>query len=123
MAPEFQRGDAVVFVRAQTTHTVGAPNAQRVSVTVGVVVSVTRDGRIKSYRSGADGSPVRLHRHSVEHRAQAYRLPRTGWDIDAIAAYCAARPWAHAPQHHGAPFDGLDQARAELRQFRLGAAV
>ena len=107
MVPEFQRGDAVVFVRAQTTHTVGAPNAQRVSVTVGVVVSVTRDGRIKSYRSGADGSPVQLHRHSVEHRAQAYRL----------------RPWAHAPQHRGAPFNGLDQARAELRQFRLGAAV
>lgn len=123
MATEFQRGDAVVFVRTQTTHTVGVPNVQRVSVTVGVVVSVTRDGRIKSYRSAADGSLVRLHRHSVEHRAQAYRLPKSGWNTDAIAAYCAARPWAHAPQHRGAPFDGLDRARAELRQFRLGVAV
>mgnify|MGYP005827994937 CR=1 FL=1 len=34
MATEFQRGDAVVFVRTQTTHTVGAPNVQRGGVSV-----------------------------------------------------------------------------------------
>jgi hypothetical protein len=123
MADGFQRGDAVLFVRNETVHMIDHPNTQLVSATVGVVTSVTRDGKIKAYRSGYRGESVRLRRRSIEYGADLYRLRKDSWDIDAIVAYCADRPWAHAPQHRGAPFNVLEQARAELGQFRREVAV
>ena len=118
----FHRGDAVIYVRTEIIHMVAAPARERVSAVVGVVTSVTRDGRIKAYRPSGHGDEIKLHRHSLEHRMDTYRLPRVQWDIAAVESYCAARPWAHAPQYTGAPFDGIEQARAELQQFRRDQA-
>lgn len=114
----FHRGDAVVYVRTEIAHMVAAPARESVSAEVGIVTSATRDGRIKAYRACGHGGEVKLHRHSLEHRMDTYRLPPAQWDIAAIETYCATRPWAHAPQHTGAPFSGIEQARAELQQFR-----
>ncbi|BBX82207.1 hypothetical protein [Mycolicibacterium aubagnense] len=115
----FKRGDGVVFVRTERVVVLGEPTRERESVVVGVVTSVTRDGRIKAYRNATcERTVVTLRSTSLEHRAMAYRLPAGSWDMCKVAEYCAARPWAHAPEHVGAPFDGLEQARAELGQFR-----
>lgn len=123
MTNSFERGDGVLYIRTERVSVLGQPAQERVSVTVAVVTSVTRDGQIKAFHRGGSDTAVKLHRHSLEHGMTAYRLPKAQWDVGAVLAYCAARPWPHAPQHLGAPFDGLDQARAELRQFRVEASV
>lgn len=115
----FKRGEGVVFVRTERVVMLGEPTCELESVVVGVVTSVTRDGRIKAYRNATrERTVVTLRPTSLEHHATAHRRPASSWDIDQVVSYCAARPWAHAPEHVGAPFDGLEQARAELGQFR-----
>lgn len=116
----FKRGDGIVFVRNERVAMIGQPSYDRTTISVGLVTSVTREGAIKAYRHSTYDQPeIKLHKHSLEHGMQKYLLPKSDWDIGAVMDYCRDRPWAHSPEHTGAPFDSLDQLRAELKQFRI----
>lgn len=114
----FQRGDGVVYVNRSTTYYIDRDNETRSTVTVAKVTSVTRDGMIKKIALPGWAEPIDPHRLADTATADAYRLPKADWDIDAVMDYVANRPWSHKPEHKGMPFDTLEQARAELRQFR-----
>lgn len=122
---EFKRGDGVLFVGTSITSYLaaveaGKPREAEVWTILGVATSVTREGQLKAYRDVRypDSAPTKLHSRSKEGYASQYRLPASDFDIDAVAEYCRNRPWAHSPEHLGAPFDSLEQARTELRQFK-----
>lgn len=120
----FKRGDGVVFVRRTRDYVIGQPSTERDEITVGVVTSVTRDGRIKAYRDASHASvaPVKFEQ-SGNRYAASYVLPRDEVDMDGVADYCAARPWSHAPEHTGMPFHSLAEVRAELKQFKRKKAL
>jgi hypothetical protein len=114
----FKRGDGVVFVRTVRDYVIGEPSRERLDITVGLVTSVTRDGKVKAYRHAGWRTDVKLHKGSLEHSATQYVLPANEVDMSAIMDYCANRPWNHAPQHLGAPFQTMDDVKTELRQFK-----
>lgn len=116
----FRRGDGIVFVRSERTNVIGEPGRDRLDITVGLVTSVTRDGKVKAYRHASWCTDVKLHNGSLEHRATQYVLPAATMDMVAVMDYCANRPWSHAPEHLGAPFQSLDDVKTELRQFKIG---
>ncbi|QDH91694.1 hypothetical protein SEA_PHRAPPUCCINO_16 [Mycobacterium phage Phrappuccino] len=112
----FKRGDGVLFIKKRRVAMIGAEDYDRVQGEVGMVISVTREGHIKSYVDAKYGQ-----RMDIRHQAGAeqYVMPQGDWDIEGVMHYCRNRPWSHNPEHTGAPFDSLKQAREELRQFRL----
>lgn len=115
----FKRGDGVIFVGSAKMFYTDRANEDRIAITVGKVTSISRDGSIiRKFRRVDYNLDVEPHRSSATCGARQYRLPKEDWDIEAVMNYCRDRPWSHAPEHTGAPFDSLDQARAELKQFR-----
>lgn len=114
----FSRGDGVVFVRTARDYVIGQPSTERLDITVGMVTSVTRDGKIKAYQCATWSTVVKLHKGSLEHSATQYVLPKSEIDVAGVLDYCANRPWSHSPEHKGMPFHSLEEVKAELRQFK-----
>lgn len=111
----FQRGDGVIFARDDSHPSI---KGKRYEIVVGKVTSITKAGRIKEFDPLRHGISIPLSQLGLSS-AKAYRLPQQDWDVEAVLEYCACRPWPTDPRYKGKQFDDIEQARAELNQFRI----
>jgi hypothetical protein len=119
----FKRGDGVVFVGLSTTYYIDQDMEKRSVVTVGTVTSITREGQIRLFRPAGYSFALPPKRLCATTLAQSFRMPKENWNIKAVMDYCERRPWSHNLTHKGMPFDTLEQAGEELRQFRIKEKV
>ena len=119
----YQRGDAVAFVYTRSTFYVSGKVEKNQEIVMATVTSVTREGAIKKIALPGWPEDTRLAPSRLGLNGKNYRLPKTDWDVPAIMEYCRTRPWPHNPKYQGKQFDNIDEARAELAQFKLKKEV